>query len=193
MFCSFSNYLAKSGYISFFSLSFDFTLWSARTAKSIILQVSIFFLLIIIRSGRLAEIRWSVSMSKSLRSLSYFPGQILGCAYTVSCKFSHQLKLMVFRCSLSDSKSSQVSRIRLIATMQLFWWSRHVLRFPALPVPFRSLWRQFRVYRLYFGITVIFMFSNLFSSPDRSKYLPLFLFSFILTLWPVGTTKFTTR
>ena len=45
MFHSFFNSLAKSRYLSFFSLSFRFILWSAGTAKSTILQ---FFLLIII-------------------------------------------------------------------------------------------------------------------------------------------------
>ena len=55
---------------SFFSHSFRFILWSAGTAKSTILQIlSFFFLLIVIRSGLLAEIRWSVCMSKSRRSL----------------------------------------------------------------------------------------------------------------------------
>ena len=45
-------------------------MWSAGTAKSTILQV-LFFLLIIIRSGLLAEIRWSVYIYilKSHRSL----------------------------------------------------------------------------------------------------------------------------
>ena len=52
----------------FFSHSFSFILWSAGTAKSTILQV-LFFLLIIIKSGLLAEIRWSVCISKSHRSL----------------------------------------------------------------------------------------------------------------------------
>ena len=68
MFHSFFNSLARSRYLSFFSHSFSFILWSAGTAKSTILQV-LFFLLIIIRSGLLAEIRWSVCMSKSHRSL----------------------------------------------------------------------------------------------------------------------------
>ena len=50
--------------LSYFSLSFNFTQWSAETAKSTILQnlFFFFFLLIIIRSGCLAEIRWSVCM-----------------------------------------------------------------------------------------------------------------------------------
>ena len=77
MFHSFFNSLANSRYLSFFSNSFSFILWSARTAKFTILQIlflfSFFFFfflwLIIIRSGLLAEIRWSVSMSKSHRGL----------------------------------------------------------------------------------------------------------------------------
>ena len=38
MFHSFFISLARSGYLSFFSLSFNFTLWSAGTAKSTILS-----------------------------------------------------------------------------------------------------------------------------------------------------------
>ena len=69
MFHSFFNFLASSRYISFFLLSFSFTLWSAETPKSKFLQVLFCFLLIITRSGRLAEIWWSVSISKSQWSL----------------------------------------------------------------------------------------------------------------------------
>ena len=47
MFHSFFNSLARSRYLSFFSLSFRFILWSAGTAESTILQI-LFFLLIII-------------------------------------------------------------------------------------------------------------------------------------------------
>ena len=43
-------------------------MWSAGTVKSTILQV-LFFLLIIIRFSLLVEIRWSVCISKSHRSL----------------------------------------------------------------------------------------------------------------------------
>ena len=68
IFHSFFNSLARLQYLSFFSHSFRFILWSAGTAKSTIFQVH-FFLLIIIRSGLLAEIRWSVCMSKFHRSL----------------------------------------------------------------------------------------------------------------------------
>ena len=68
IFHSFLNFLARLRYLSFFSLSFRFILWSAGTAKSTILQI-LFLLLIIMRSGLLAGIRWSVYMLKSYRSL----------------------------------------------------------------------------------------------------------------------------
>ena len=72
MFHSFFNSLARSRYLSLFSHSFSFILWSAGTAKSTILQIFFFFfflLLIIIRSGLRVEIRWSVCISKFHRSL----------------------------------------------------------------------------------------------------------------------------
>ena len=68
MFHSFFIFLARSRYLSFFSHSFSFILWSAGEAKSTILQI-LFFLLIIIRSGLLARIMWAVCMSKLLWSL----------------------------------------------------------------------------------------------------------------------------
>ena len=43
MFHSFFNSLTRSRYLSFFSLSFRFILWSAGTAKSTILQILFFF------------------------------------------------------------------------------------------------------------------------------------------------------
>ena len=48
MFHSFFNSLARSRYLSFFSLVFSFTLWFAGTAKSTILQILFFFFLLII-------------------------------------------------------------------------------------------------------------------------------------------------
>ena len=67
MFHSFFNSLARSRYLSFFSVSFRLILWSAGTAKSTILQI-LFLLLIIMRSGLLAGIRLSVCIN-SHRSL----------------------------------------------------------------------------------------------------------------------------
>ena len=62
MFHSFFNSLARSRYLSFFSHSFSFIQWSDNFASSL-------FLLIIIRHGLMAEIRRSVCMLKSHRSL----------------------------------------------------------------------------------------------------------------------------
>ena len=56
VFHSFFNSLARSRYLSFFSLSSRFIMWSAGTAKSTILQI-LFLLLIIMRSGLLTGIR----------------------------------------------------------------------------------------------------------------------------------------
>ena len=70
MFHNLFNSLASSSYLSFFSLSFSFILWSTGTAKPTIFQVLFLFIIInIIRSGHLAEIRWSVFISKSHRNL----------------------------------------------------------------------------------------------------------------------------
>ena len=68
MFHAFFNSLARSRYLPLFSNYFSFILCSAGTAKSTILQI-FFFSLIITRFGLLAEIRWSVCISKSYRSL----------------------------------------------------------------------------------------------------------------------------
>ena len=69
LFHSFFNPLARSRYLSFFSHSFSLILWSAGTAKLTIFQILFFGGMIIIRSGLLAEIRWSKCMLKSHRSL----------------------------------------------------------------------------------------------------------------------------
>ena len=65
MFNSFFNSLARSWYFSFF-LHFLSTLLSGQPGHN---PATSLFLSIIIRSGRLAEIRWSVRISKSQRSL----------------------------------------------------------------------------------------------------------------------------
>ena len=76
MFHSFFNSLAILSYLSFFSLSFRFILWSPGTAKSTILQI-FFLLLIIMRSGLLAGI------SPIGVYASHLLGQAPGCAYTI--------------------------------------------------------------------------------------------------------------
>ena len=86
LFHSFFNSLARSRYLSFFSYSFSFILWSAGQQSRQFYNFS-FFLLIIIRSGLLLLL--------------------------LLLLFSHQRKLMVFHWRLSDSKSPQFSRTLL--------------------------------------------------------------------------------
>ena len=62
MFYSFFNSLTRLWYSSFISLSFNFTLWFAGTAKSTIQEVLFFF--VIISSSHLTTIRWSVCISE---------------------------------------------------------------------------------------------------------------------------------
>ena len=69
MFHIFFNSLARSRHLFFFLYSFSFILWSAGTANSTILQI-LFLLLIILKSGLLAEIsELSICMSKSHKNL----------------------------------------------------------------------------------------------------------------------------
>ena len=84
MFHSLFSSLAKSTYLSFFSHSFSFILWSAETAKSTILQVLFFFCWLL-----LSLVSWLglgdpfVYQSPIGVYASHFIGQVLGCAYTI--------------------------------------------------------------------------------------------------------------
>ena len=88
MFHSFFNSLARSRYLSFFSLSFSFFLWSAGTGKSTIFASSL-FLLIIIMSCLLAGIRRSVCMLKSHRSLCVSFSRTAAGLYRSNLNFLH--------------------------------------------------------------------------------------------------------
>ena len=65
---SFFNSLTRSRDLFLFSSSLNFILRSAGTANPKIRQI-LFYSLIIIRCGHLAEIRWSICMSESQRNL----------------------------------------------------------------------------------------------------------------------------
>ena len=89
MFHSFFKFIAKSRYLSLFSNSFSFILWSAGTAKSTILQIfSMFFffsfcwlLLDLVFWPRLGDP--FVCQSPIGVCVCHFLGQLLGCAYTI--------------------------------------------------------------------------------------------------------------
>ena len=68
----FFSSLVRSWYLSFFSLSFSFTLWSARTAKSTIRMVFffLFFLFGWLSLSQTWSIKWNAVSSK-LRSYWY--------------------------------------------------------------------------------------------------------------------------
>ena len=85
MFHSFFNSLARSRYLSFFSHSFSFILWTAETAKSTIMQFFFFFFFLLL----LGLVFWPrfgdpcVCQSQIGVYVCYFLGQVLGCAYTI--------------------------------------------------------------------------------------------------------------
>ena len=104
MFHNFFNSVVRSRYLSFFWLSFNFTLWSAGTAKSTILQVlySIWLL-----SGLVVWVRLGdpfVSQNPRRVCAFHLPGQILGCAYSI-CSYG---QISIF-CTIPWESSSQPS------------------------------------------------------------------------------------
>ena len=88
LFHSFFSSLAKSKYLSLFSLSFIFTLRSHRTVKSTILLVLFLLLLLltITRTGLPAGIRWSVFDGFWLMHIPF--------VYVVIFNFLHHSKLI---------------------------------------------------------------------------------------------------
>ena len=86
MFHSFFNALERSRYLSFFSHSFSFILWSATTAKSTILHILFFcwLLLGLVFRPRLGNP--CVCQSPIGVYVCHFLGQVLDCAYTI-CLF----------------------------------------------------------------------------------------------------------
>ena len=80
---------AGSTYLCKFSSSFIITLYFEGTAKLSRWQV-LFILLVNIRSGLLAVIQWSISLSQNPREsyISHFLGWILICVYTIWSNFN---------------------------------------------------------------------------------------------------------
>ena len=107
--------------------------------------------------------------------------------------FSHQLTLMVFHWSLSDSKSPQVSRTLLSILADLnntLTVSTYLVIFKSSSPCISPLVTVLRA-PITSGIIVTFMFYSLFNSLVRSRYLSLFSLSFSFTLWSPGTAKST--
>ena len=109
--------------------------------------------------------------------------------------FSHRCKLMVFHWSLSDSKSSQVSRtclsILAVLSNAVDWIvstrpptskSSRPFNNPLVIVPNAPI---------IIGTIVSFMFHRFFNSLGRLRYLSFFSPSFRFILWSAGTAKST--
>ena len=98
----FFSSLAKFLYLSGFSLSFIFPLWSTGTAKSIILHVffSFYFLLAISTSDCLVDIRLSVYISKSSLYISISTTDSGFCMYHLfvwsNLNFLHNYNYILF-------------------------------------------------------------------------------------------------
>ena len=152
MFHSLFNSLARSRYLSFFSLSFRFILWSAGTAKSTILQILFFFfMLIIMRSGLLTGIGWSVCMFKSHRNL--YESLLLFYSFAFFFFFFFFLLSGWFSPGIWVT-ASLIKSPRLfsvfwpISTILLFELTQLVFLFPNHPVPVPILWWLYQALQL---------------------------------------------
>ena len=100
--------------------------------------------------------------------------------------FSHQHKSVVFHWSLTDSMSTQVSRIPLSILVDLN--KAVVCIFSILPLIFNSCTLLSKTLRtvpsalIIISIIVTFMLCSFFYSLARSKYSSIFLLSFIFFL-----------
>ena len=131
MFHSFFCSLARSKYLSFFLLSLNFTLWSARTAKSAIRQVlfSRWLLQSLVIRARLIDP--FVFQNPRGVCASYSLWQILSCAYTI-CLYDQ----ISISCTIPRESSCPPSRILfytpsvLICCMHLLCgWSFRLYRY----------------------------------------------------------------
>ena len=117
MFHNFFNSWARSRYLFFFSFSFNFTLWSAVTAKSTIQHVLGFFLFLflffrgflLLLQGLIVWPRlWDpfVFQSPIGVCVCHSPGPILGCANTI-CSYGQTL----ISCTISSGSPGPPSRV----------------------------------------------------------------------------------
>ena len=120
MFHCFSNSLASSRYLSLFSPSFSFTLWSARMAKPTIRQLLfcffLFFVFLLWQGLVVWPILWDpfVSQNPTKMYVSDFSRRDFGWfIYHILLTFFFSLwmfYLWFFYCIINDSRSPQVSR-----------------------------------------------------------------------------------
>ena len=109
--------------------------------------------------------------------------------------FSHQITLMVFHGSLSESKSLQVSRtlLSILAVLNnaVFWMVSTRLPTSKSSSLFNNYFATVLRAPITIGIIVTFMVHSFFNSLARSRYLSFFSHSFSFILWSAGTGKST--
>ena len=112
-----------------------------------------------------------------------------------SLGFSHQLTLMVFHWSLSDCKSSQVSKtlLSILAVLNnvVVWMVSTRPPASKSSSPFSNPLVTIPKASVAIGIIVTFMFHSFFNSLARLRYLSFFSLSFSFILWSAGTAKST--
>ena len=163
MFHGFFNSLARSRYLFFFSHSFWLILWSTRTAKSTILQILFFLLLIIIITY----------------SLEFFTSALAdGLLLELSESKSPQVSRTRLRILAVISKAV----VWIVSTRPPTSKSSRPFNNPLVIVPKAPIT---------IGTIVTFMFHGFFNSLAMSRYLSFFSHSFTFILWSAGTARWT--
>ena len=115
--------------------------------------------------------------------------------YYLIISFSHQRLLMVFHCSLSESKPLQVSRtlLSILAVLNnaVVWMISTCPPTSKSSSPFNNALITVPKAPITIGIIVTFMIYSFFNSIARSRYLSFFSYSFSFILWSVGIEKST--
>ena len=105
----------------------------------------------------------------------------------------HQNWLVVFHWRLSDSKSSQVSkillRIQVVLNNAIVWMVSILPSISNCSSLLSRLLETVSSALTPIGITIARTFYSFFNSMARSKYLSIFLLSFMYTLWYTGMAK----
>ena len=110
MFHSFLNSLARSRYLSFFSHSFSFILWSTGTVKSTILQVLFFKIIIIIITITACPVIWFyVSLINCNNFQADLFHQLLILVKVLTIQTIGVLGVMAKKCILHSSKLQNCS------------------------------------------------------------------------------------
>ena len=122
---------------SYLSFPFLFVSPSGQPERQSPLFGRISFLLTITWSGRLAEIRWLLSLLLLFYSLKFFHTSVSWSSYTEVWVTASLLKFPAL-----------FSKFWPISIMQLFGWSPHFVLFLSPPVPLPIFWWLYRVGQL---------------------------------------------